>query len=273
VEPLAPITERVLDVASLAGGDMDARATEELRSLLRQLASCRMGQLLLRVAVDHRLTIRYATGDELDWGARGQAAGAYWYGQRLIVLDARVQRDDLLATLAHELQHFVDDVYGWSSGTVQCEVRANQSEALVIRQLGLASHCYGLTDAGAIRHPEDIASRIRERPMYRSNTEEPLRIDGRVHPLLERHEVLPPAMLLARASSGTGRVGAVGPVLAPANVTAVSTAPAMQAAASGFSPAARQATAWDPTLVGGTDDTPIGRFIGALDARRLATGA
>jgi hypothetical protein len=273
VDTATPITARVLDVTRLTGEDMDEAATGELRSLLRQLATAPMGQKLLRVAVDQRLTIRFATGDELDWGARGRAAGAYWYGQRRIVLDRRAQRDDVLATLAHELQHFVDDVHGWASGTIQCEVRANQSEALVIRQLALDAHCYGLTDAGALRHPEDIATIIRGRPMYRANTEEPLRIDGRVHPLLERHELLPPSLAAQVVTGGSGRVGAVGAVrtITPVQSTSsVTSGPVLQAAVSALG--ANQPTGWDPTLVSSDEQSPIGRFLGALDAHRLATG-
>jgi hypothetical protein len=264
----------VLDVERLAADDMDERATGELRALLRRLATAPMGQKLLRVAVDQRLTIRFATADVLDWGERGQAAGAYWYGQRLIVLDRHAPHDDLLSTLAHELQHFVDDVFGWASGTIQCEVRANQSEAIVIRQLGLDSRCYGLTDDRALRHPEDIAAIVRGRPMYRANTEEPLRIDGRVHPLLERHEVLPPVLsIAARTSGGLAPVGAVGTIatVAPVQQThAVTSGPVVQAAVSALG--ADQPTGWDPALAGAEDHSPIGRFLGALDARRLAAG-
>jgi hypothetical protein len=266
-------TVHVLDVAQLAGGDMDADATESLRRLLRHLASCRMGQLLLRVAIEQRLVIRFGGRGELTRGS-GRAAGMYIADTRTLVIDGTQQHDEQLATLAHELQHFVDSVRGWSLGTVQCEVRAQQSEAQVIRELRLSARTWGLTSAGALRHPEDVANLVREHPLYRGNSEEPPRYDGRVHPLLDAHEVLPP-MLSASAAVGSGgmRIGAVTPIAniaATSNASMVPTGGAMQAATSALG--AARPTGWDPEPAA-FDDTPIGRFIGAIDATRLATGA
>lgn len=241
---------RTLDVASLAGGDMDERDVNALRELLRHLASCSMGQMLLGVAVERRLVIRLVDLDELDWGARGMVGGYYSSAANLIAISKRVGHHQQLSTLAHELQHFVDHALGWDIGnTVQCEVRANQSQALVIQQLRLDAHCYGLANNGALLHPETIAEQIRGSNLYKYNKEEPPRYDGRVHPLLDAERLMPPMQPRAMPiGGGTGPIGAVA-MSAPMQSMAASAAAsplfaggaAMASAAPAFS---RAETAW-----------------------------
>jgi hypothetical protein len=254
-------TVHTLNVADLAGGDMSERDVRELRSLLRHLASCSIGQSLLRVAVERRLVIRLVDLDELDWGARGMVGGYYSSSANLIAIAKRAGRDQQLSTLAHELQHFVDHSYGWSLGTVQCEVRANQTEALAIQQLALHASCYALTNTRARVHPEAIAETIRGTNLYRYNTEEPPRADGRVHPLVEASVLMPPAVLYAAGlGGGAGPIGAVSvapmpPAALMRTVGGVGAAAASSAAGPAFAmaaPAGASAvtTAWIAEPVG-----------------------
>jgi hypothetical protein len=267
-------TIRVLDVEQVAARDMDVHDRERLRAQLRRLARCRTGQRLLRIAVDQRLVVRWAVGEELVRPG-GRAGGYYRSRARLLVLDREVDDDTQLATLAHELQHFVDEVLGWPLGTVQCEVRAQQTAGQVVRQLGLRAAVWGLTATGEVRHPEDIAEQVRAHPMYAFNPEEPPRGDDQLHPLLAAHEVLPPTCTVSSAAGAGGtRVGAVGQVARTAAsraVTAVPTGPVAQAA--GAALGAGNPTGFDPNPVSGDRDSEVGRFLLALDARRLATGA
>ncbi|MCB0878522.1 MAG: hypothetical protein KDC46_06025 [Thermoleophilia bacterium] len=268
-------TVRVLDTSQLAAASMGSRAREHLRALLRELASCRMGQLLLRHAIDQRLVVRFAEGSELlRNGAR--AAGFYHGRSRTLVLDDRLARDEQLVTLAHELQHFVDDVLDWPLGTIECEVRAQQTEALVIRQLRLRAHTWGLASNGQLRHPEDIAAKVRAHPLYANNRREPPSSDGRVHPLVEASELLPPMVSTSTSAATTGgamRVGAVAAVVAPnaiAPTGSIGTAAATQAVTSALG--AARPTCFDPAPAW-VDDTPVGSFMAALDLNRLACGA
>ncbi|MCW2922419.1 MAG: hypothetical protein JWL76_2293 [Thermoleophilia bacterium] len=264
---------RTLDVASLAAPDMRPHQVAKLRSLLTALAGCTMGQRLLDVAADRHLVFRLATRSEL-MTSRGPSGGHYASSSRSVVVSSDASRDSQITTMAHELQHFVDHMFGWQIGTVQSEVRAQQTEALVIRQLGLnVGDCWALTASHQFRPPEAIANEVRNHPLYRTYPEEGIRFDGRVHPLLELHEVLPSYVTsLGRGSDGM-RVGAVTHIAGTMSVGAVAgvtTGGVSQAVIAALG--SRTPTCWDPEAIA-LDDTNVERFLHTLDARRLAMGA
>jgi hypothetical protein len=264
---------RTLDVASLAAPDMRPHEVAKIRSLLTRLANCSMGQRLLDVAVEHRLVFRLATRQEL-MTSRGPSGGHYDSKDRSVVVSNDASPDWQVTTLAHELQHFVDHMLGWRVGTVQSEVRAQQTEALVIRQLGLnVSDCWALTRHHELRPPEAVADEVRNHPLYRGYPEEGIRHDGRVHPLLELHEVLPAYVTALGTSSSGMRVGGAVQVTGTTSVGAISTVSTnavTQAVTSALG--ARTPTCWDPEAAA-LDDTNVERFLHTLDTHRLATGA
>lgn len=261
---------RTLDVAALAAVDQDARQISLLRSMLEQLASCEMGRKLLNVALDHRLTFRFGTARSLRDG-RGQFGGMYRSASNVIEVLDGADFEWQVMCLAHELQHFVDHMLGWTVGSVQGEVRARQTEALVIRQLRLRLASWALDAAGELVSPVAIAARVRRHPLYRTNSEELQRYDGRIHPLVDASELMPRGLTVASPSGGM-RIGAIAPVAITSSispVTRVSTAPVTQAAHAALG--ARTPTGWDPEAA--MQDTSIEQFLATLDARRLATGA
>lgn len=189
---------RVLDVGRLASAAMRPADRADLHASLLALASCELGTRLLVVALDHDLEIAFA-GHGILRGFLGAAAGRYEVGRHRITLARGAGRDELTSILAHELQHFADHMLGWPLDTIACEVRAYQTQALVVLELWLRVGCHGLSEQRALRSREQLVEVLRGRPRYRSMPEGPATRGGRLHSVLDDEE-----LLLARVAPREG---------------------------------------------------------------------
>jgi hypothetical protein len=218
------LSSRTLDVQRIADPAMSSCDVAALTALLRRLSCSMMGKRLLEVALGHELQISFATTWSLWRPGRGMTSAQYAPGRRRIRLGRRHPADVQLAALAHELQHFCDEVLGWGQGwSIDSEVRAQQSEALVIRELGLDARSHSLDAQGRLRTRADLSARLRALRMYADHREERPRRDGTLHPLASNDE-------LRRAAHGRTAIHVVpapvlivGPRAEPSNATPTDT--------------------------------------------------
>jgi hypothetical protein len=218
------LSTRTLDVQRITAPSMSETDVEAMAALLRRLSYSTMGKRLLEVALVHELQLSFASSWSLWRPARGMRSAQYSPGRRRVRLGRSHPVDVQLAALAHELQHFCDEVLGWGQGwTIDSEVRAQQSEALVIRELGLAVRSHSLDEHRRLLPRAALATRLRALRMYADHLDERPRPNGALHPLasneeLQRAEHGRAALVVARAP-----VLIVGPRTKPRYVTPVDT--------------------------------------------------
>jgi hypothetical protein len=209
-------TRHVLDVSTVVGEDMDEEQVDRVRKMLKRLATTSLGSQLLILASRNRVTIRIAPDRELRLEGRGIMGGLWLPAEREIRLRDVPDDNAMLTILAHEFQHFADNMLGWGSGNIDSEVRANQTESIIARELGVPDRSEARGPDGELDAPVAIAERLRRHKVYEFYKREPPRPDGRLHPLLTNAQLLPsssPAMVPGGGGTGAiGRVGAVGPV-------------------------------------------------------------
>jgi hypothetical protein len=154
-------------------GDMSSAEREVLHAQLVRIAGTPTGSRLLRFAIDHRVTIRFGEEDELRLPNRSLALGLYMSAGRTIVLSRpQPEKGRLEATIAHELQHFADDVMGFQLGTIQSEARASLAEAKLCAELGIESRSIATGVHGELRTFEQVESALRAHPFYGGLPEE-----------------------------------------------------------------------------------------------------
>ena len=199
----------------MADPAMHADEVVDMTAMLRRLARSTMGKRLLEVALTNDLRLTYASRLRLWYPGRGVAGAQYCTGRSLIRVGRGHPADVQIALLAHELQHFCDEVLGWGLGwSIDSEVRAEQSAGLVITELGLHAGSHALDGGGALRARPAIATSLRTRRMYADYAAESPRMDGRLHPLATNEELQPGPRAQALRTPAA-RVLVAGPATSP----------------------------------------------------------
>ena len=208
------LSDRILDVRECVDPRMSAREVAAMTQLVRRLARSSVGKRLLEVALTSNVRFSYASSLQLWFPGRGVAIAQYRPGRKHICIGRRHAPDLQLVALAHELQHFCDEVLGWDQGSsIQSEVRANQSEAIVAIELGLCVPSRAVTSDMQLISPHAIAAELRASRFYAHLADELPRLNGRIHSVLSNDELRDFATNRARVWSVPVLVA--GPAIAP----------------------------------------------------------